>query len=69
MANFLLNQAGGDIVGTLAWFAIFFVFMVLYPRIMLSQMIWRIEAGARKLEAMSEKANTMASRKAGDRSS
>ncbi len=63
----LLNQAGSDIVGTLVWFGVFFVFIVLYPRLMLSQMIWKIEASARKLEAMSDKANAMAARKAGDR--
>jgi len=61
----LLAQAGGDIFGTLMWFVVFFVFIVLYPRMMLSQIIWKIEAGARRLEAMSEKANTMAARKAG----
>jgi hypothetical protein len=64
----VLNQAGGDIFGTLVWFAVFFIFIVLYPRLMLSQLIWQIEAAARKLEAMSDKANSIAARKAGDRS-
>lgn len=62
----LLSQA--DTFGTLIWFVIFFIFMVLYPRLMLSQIIWKIEAGARRLEAMSERANTMSARKTGDRS-
>jgi hypothetical protein len=61
----LLAQAGGDIYGTLMWFVVFFIFIVLYPRLMLSQMIWKIEAGARRLEMMSDKANNMTARKAG----
>ncbi|MEM7813683.1 MAG: DUF1512 family protein [Candidatus Aenigmatarchaeota archaeon] len=62
----LLNQ--GDIVGTIVWFLVFFIFIVLYPRLMLSQLIWKIEAGARRIEAMSERANAMAARKVGERS-
>jgi hypothetical protein len=58
-----------DVFGTLAWFIIFFIFMMLYPRLMLSQLIYQIEQGARKLEALSEKANSMASKKAGNRES
>ena len=58
----------GDIAGTLIWFIVFFIFIALYPRLMLSQIIWKIEAGARRLESMSERANAMAARKIGERS-
>ena len=52
-----------DIFGTVIWFVILFIFIILYPRIMLSQMIWKIEQSARRLEEMSEKANTMCSKR------
>src|SRR3989338_5619580 len=61
----LLQQ---DIFGTLIWFALFFGFIVLYPRLMLSQLIWQIEQSARKLEAMSDRANALAVRKSGNKS-
>ena len=66
MTEIVLMQVT-DIFGTLIWFGVFFVFIFLYPRLMLSQLIWQLEQSARKLEAMSEKANEMSARKAGDR--
>jgi len=59
----LLSQS--DIAGTLIWFVVFFIFIVLYPRLMLSQMIWKLEQSAQKLEGMSEQVNKMAAKKAG----
>jgi len=56
-----------DVYGTLIWFVLFFVFIMLYPRLMLSQLIHQIEASARKLEAMSARANEMAAKKAGNK--
>src|SRR3989338_972636 len=53
-----------DIFGTVLWFVILFIFIILYPRIMLSQMIWKLEQSARKLEELSEKGNTMCSKRA-----
>ncbi len=52
-----------DILGTVVWFVILFVFIIIYPRIMLSQMIWKIEQSARRLEELSEKANGMCSKR------
>src|SRR3989338_293202 len=52
-----------DIFGTILWFVILFVFMILYPRIMLSQIIWKIEQSARRLEEMSEKSNSMCTKR------
>lgn len=52
-----------DILGSIVWFVVFFIFIILYPRIMLSQMIVKLEESARKLEKMSMDANTMAAKK------
>jgi len=52
-----------DILGTIVWFVILFVFIIIYPRIMLSQMIWKIEQSARKIEDMSAKANVMCTKR------
>ena len=64
----LLSQSS-DIFGTLIWFVLFFVMIVLYPRLMLSQLIWQVEQSARKLEAMSDKANDIAAKKSGSKES
>lgn len=60
----LLSQT--DPFGTILWFLMFFVFMFLYPRLMLSQMIYKIEQSAKKMEEMSHNANIMAARKVGN---
>ncbi|MBI5332892.1 MAG: DUF1512 family protein [Candidatus Aenigmarchaeota archaeon] len=52
-----------DIFGTILWFVILFVFIILYPRIMLSQMIWKLEQSAKKLEELSDKGNTICSKR------
>jgi len=58
-----------DIYGTVIWFLIFFVFIFLYPRLMLSQLIWAIEQSARKLENLSNNANRIVYKKVGKRNS
>ncbi len=57
----LLNQS--DIVGMVVWFFMFFIFIFLYPRLMLSQLIYKIEQSARKMEDMSKRANNIAAKK------
>ncbi len=57
----LLSQT--DPAGMILWFFMFFVFMFLYPRLMLSQLIYKIEQSARKMEDMSHRANAMAARR------
>ncbi|MFH0949120.1 MAG: DUF1512 family protein [Candidatus Aenigmatarchaeota archaeon] len=52
-----------EILGTIVWFFMFFVFIFLYPRLMLSQLIYKIEQSARKMEQMSDAANRMVVRK------
>lgn len=54
-----------DPFGMVIWFLMFFVFMFLYPRLMLSQLIYKIEQSARKMEEMSRRANHMAAKKVG----
>ncbi len=54
-----------DAVGMIVWFFMFFIFLFLYPRLMLSQLIYKIEQSARKMEDMSESANRMTSKKIG----
>ena len=53
----------GDTLGSIIWFLMFFGFMFLYPRLMLSQMIYKIEQSAKKLEGMSEHSNKMTAKK------
>lgn len=57
----LVNQT--DALGTIIWFVVFFIFMFLYPRLMLSQSIYRMEQSAEKLEEMSRRANIIIMRK------
>ncbi|MFH0837448.1 MAG: DUF1512 family protein [Candidatus Aenigmatarchaeota archaeon] len=52
-----------DIFGTVLWFVILFIFIIVYPRIMLSQMIWKIEQSARKIEELSDKANNICAKR------
>ncbi len=61
IAMIFLNQS--DAVGTIVWFLVFFVFMFLYPRLMLSQAVYKMEQSAEKLEEMSRRANIMVLKK------
>jgi hypothetical protein len=47
---------GGDIVSWLIWFVFIIIFFFFYPRIMVSQIMWKLERTARDLESMSDKA-------------
>ena len=53
----------GDILSTVVWFLMFFVLVFLYPRLMLSQMIFKLEQSATKLEHMAERSVNMTARK------
>ncbi|HLC67845.1 MAG TPA: DUF1512 family protein [archaeon] len=53
----------GDILSTVVWFLMFFVLVFLYPRLMLSQMIFKLEQSATKLERMAERSVSMTARK------
>ncbi len=58
--------AQSDIGGTIIWFVLFFVLIFLYPRLMLSQMIYKIEQSAVRMEAMSKRSISMVSKKTGN---
>lgn len=53
-----------DAFGVIIWFFMLFIFIFLYPRLMLSQLIYKIEQSARKMESMSKKANLLTAKKA-----
>src|SRR3989344_5856434 len=55
---------GSDIWGTVLWFAMLFVFMFVYPRMMLPQMLYGLEQSAQRMESMYEKANALLAKKA-----
>ncbi len=42
-----------SITGSIIWFLLFFVLAFFYPKIMLSQMIWKLEDAATKMEKLS----------------
>ena len=52
-----------DVVGMIVWFFMLMVLFIFYPRLMLSQLIYKIEQSARKMENMSKKANLIAAKK------
>ncbi len=67
-----LNQligGGGDIVSWLVWIIFFMVFFMFYPRIMLSQIMWKLEGSARKLEQFSLQSKRMLCREISSRPS
>lgn len=58
----------GDAIGTIIWFLLFFVFVFIYPRMMLSQMIMKLEQSAQRMEQLSVKAKNMIVKKVGKKS-
>src|SRR3989344_1524060 len=54
-----------DIFGTVIWFLLFFVMIFLYPRLMLSQLLYKIEQSAVKMEKMSDDSNRIVAKKVG----
>lgn len=45
-----LFQTDGGLIGNVIWFLLFFVMMFVYPRLMITQMIWKLEQTAQMLE-------------------
>ncbi len=61
---FLLQQLGQDgIWGTVIWFGMFFVLMFVYPKLMLKQMLMKLEKSALKLENLSKKGKKVVAKK------
>jgi hypothetical protein len=50
-------NGGGDIWSNLIWVIMFMVFMFFYPRLVLTQMLWKLEQIAEALELMTIKAS------------
>lgn len=56
----------GDTVSTILWFVVFMIFIFIYPRMMLQQLIMKLEQSALKLEKMSGDARKMIAKKIGN---
>jgi len=56
---------GSEGLSSLLWFIVFILFAIFYPRIMLAQMITKLEESARNLEAMSAKSRRIIMKKIG----
>ena len=55
MDAFVLFQLGGDSwISWIVWIIFFMVFFLFYPRIMVSQIMWKLERTAKELESMTE---------------
>ncbi len=61
--NFQLFQTDGNIIGNIIWFLLFFVMMFVYPRLMVTQMIWKLEQTAGMLEGFTHTARRIVTRK------
>jgi hypothetical protein len=58
---------GGDMISWLLWIVFMVVFFFFYPRIMVSQIMWKLERTARDLEKMSDKAKTFVTKQIDDK--
>jgi hypothetical protein len=62
--NVILAQIGNfGSIGNILWFVFFMVFMLFYQRIMLSQMLWKLEQTAEMLERLAGKGKKFVLRK------
>jgi len=56
-------QFGGDAFSNMIWFVFFMVFMLFYQRIIVTQMLWKLEQTAEMLEGYTGKAKKIVTRK------
>ncbi len=61
--SILTSQFGGDGLGTILWIVMFFVFMFVYPRLMISQVLFKLESTAVSLENMTQTAKRIVTKK------
>lgn len=54
----MLSQFGTDMFGNVVWFLLFMVLALFYPRLMVMQMIWRLDSSARMVEGLTKKARS-----------
>lgn len=61
----LVGQMGGqtDVLSTVVWFLMFFVFIFFYPKLMISQTLWSIEREVLKLEELARKCQDIVAKK------
>lgn len=55
----LFQFGGGDIISTLVSFSLLVVFFMFYPRLMIGQIIWKIEKSASEIEQMAAKSKKL----------
>jgi hypothetical protein len=56
MAQILFQLIGGDSpLSIIVWIAFMVIFFLFYPRLMIKQIMWKLEKSARELEIMSDK--------------
>ncbi len=54
MYTYFQFTGGGDFVSWIAWFVLMAVFFMFYPRIMIGQIMWKIEKSAIAIEKMAK---------------
>src|SRR4030042_3546899 len=60
----ILFQMGGDNwMSWIIWFVFMMVFFFFYPRLMVSQIMWRLEKTARDMERMSDRSKSFIMRR------
>jgi hypothetical protein len=58
-----LFQAGGDIWSNILWFIILMAFFSVYPRLMVAQMVWKLEKSAVMIEGLTAQAKNIVIKK------
>lgn len=61
--NAFLNLFGGDIWGNILWTLVFVVFMLFYPKIMIAQILYKLDASAKMIEGFTSKGKNIVIRK------
>ncbi|MFH1623170.1 MAG: DUF1512 family protein [Candidatus Aenigmatarchaeota archaeon] len=56
MGLFDFFGGGGDMWGSVLWFLVFMMFMMFYPRLIVTQMLWKLDQSARMVEGLTKKA-------------
>ena len=56
MGLFDFLGGGGDMWSSVLWFVVFMVFMLFYPRLMVTQVLWKLDQSAQLVEGLTKKA-------------
>ena len=63
-SQFILSQFfGGDIWSNILWLVMFVIFMLFYPRLIIAQMLWKLEQSAIMIEGLTNRAKNIVIRK------